>query len=113
MVFLADDSELWYSFGLNRPADPNTPEVPETPTLVAGAAGSFTANWPSARRADHYRVWKQVVGVDADFVFLDNPHDPTETVTGYTSGKTVKICVSAVNDAGETSKSEPAELVVP
>jgi hypothetical protein len=95
------------------PGAPNTPDVPDAPTLTAGAAGSVLADWPDARRADHYRVFKQVVGTDADFVFVDHPTDSDLTLTGLPHGATVKVCVSAVNAAGESQRSDPAEIVVP
>lgn len=110
---LEDDDPLWNAFGLNMPGAPNTPDVPDAPTLSAGAGGSVLADWPDARRADYYRVFQQVVGVDADFVFVDNPADSDLTLTGLPHGATVKICVSAVNAAGESQRSEPTEIIVP
>jgi hypothetical protein len=113
---LADDDPRWNAFGLNLPSAPNTPDVPDVPDapiLTAGAPGTVLADWADARRADHYRVFKQIVGVDADFVFVDNPTDSDCTLTGLPHGATVKICVSAVNAAGESLKSDPAQIVVP
>ncbi|HZL77931.1 MAG TPA: hypothetical protein VFC17_03690 [Candidatus Limnocylindrales bacterium] len=65
------------------------------------------------RRADHYRVFKQVVGVDADFVFAGNPTDSNLTLTGLPHAAMVKICVSSVNAAGESQRSDAAQIVVP
>lgn len=110
---LADDDPRWNAFGLNLPAAPNTPEVPDAPALTVGTAGTVLADWPDATRADYYRVFKQVVGVDAEFVFANRASDSDLTLTGLPSGSTVKICVSAVNAAGETAKSDPAQIVVP
>ena len=110
---LADDDPQWASFGLRMPGAPSLPEVPDAPTLTAGAAGVVIASWDAAVRAENYRVWKQVVGTDVDFVFVDNPHDTGATITGLPTGATVKVCVSAVNDGGESAKSAAAQRVVP
>src|SRR5436309_2392914 len=36
----------------------------------AGTPGSIIADWGKARRADRYRVFKQIVGTDPDFVHV-------------------------------------------
>ena len=110
---LADDDPRWNAFGLNLPAAPNTPDVPDSPVLTVGTAGTVLADWPDARRADYYRVFKQVVGTDPDFVFVNRAADSDLTLTGLPSGATVKICVTAVNAAGESAKSDPGQIVVP
>jgi hypothetical protein len=50
---IADDDPRWHAFGLNRPSDPETPEVPESLVLTAGPLGTGTvlADWADARRA--------------------------------------------------------------
>ena len=72
--------------------------------------------WWSAHHAgedaEHYRVWKQVVGVDADFVAAGSPTDSDFTLTGLPSGATVKVRVTAVNDAGESQPSVTKQIVV-
>lgn len=110
---LQDDDPRWNAFGLNLPSAPNTPDVPDAPVLTAGAPGTMLADWADTRRADHYRVFKQVVGVDADFVFAGNPTDSNLTLTGLPHAATVKICVSSVNAAGESQRSDAAQIVVP
>ena len=59
---LEDDDARWYAFGLNPPGAPETPEIPEGLVLAGNGAGAVAADWSDAPRADHYRVWKQVVG---------------------------------------------------
>lgn len=75
--------------------------------------GEVVADWSDAPRADRYRVWKQVVGVDAEFVAFGTPTDSDFTLTGLPSGATVKVRVTAVNDAGESEASETKQIVVP
>lgn len=110
---LEDDDARWYAFGLNPPGVAETPEVPEGLVLAGGDAGEVAADWSDAPRADHYRVWKQVVGVDAGFVAVGSPTDSDFTLTGLPSGATVKVRVTAVNDAGESTPSATQQIVVP
>ena len=110
---LADDDARWYAFGLNPPGAPETPEIPEGLVLAAGGAGELGADWSDAPRAGHYRVWKQVVGVDAGFIAVGSPTDSDFTLEGLPSGTTVKVQITAVNDAGESQPSETRQMVVP
>ena len=110
---LPGDDARWYAFGLNPPGAPETPEIPAGLVLAAGNAGAVLGDWSDAPRADHYRVWKQVVGVDAAPVAVGSPTDSDFTLTGLPSGATVKVYVTAVNDAGESQPSEVKQIVVP
>jgi hypothetical protein len=110
---LADEDARWYAFGLNPPGAPATPEVPDGLALAGGGPGTVDADWSDAARAEHYRVWKQVVGVDADFVAVGSPTDSDFTLTGLPSGATVKVQITAVNDAGESQPSTTQQMVVP
>jgi hypothetical protein len=75
------------------------------------ARSSFPGTRP--RRADHYRAYKQVVGVDPDFINVGGPTDPEFTYTGLPSGKTVNIQITAVNSAGESDPCATGSIVVP
>jgi len=110
---LQDDDPRWNAFGLNMPASPNTPDVPDMPSLTPGAPGIVLVTWSAASRADHYRVWKQIVGVDANFIAAGSPTDTSLILGGLPHAATLKICVSATNAAGESQRSDPAEVVVP
>jgi hypothetical protein len=110
---LEDDDARWYAFGLNRPSDPQTPDVPEDLILAAGPAGTVIADWGNARRAERYRVFKQIVGTDADFVFNQTVTESDATLSSLPSGETLKVRVTAANDAGESAPSVEQEIVVP
>ncbi len=112
-TLLEDDDARWYAFGLNPPGAPATPDIPEGLVLSGNGAGAVAADWSDAARADHYRVWKQVVGVDAGFVAAGSPTDSDFTLTGLPSGATVKVYLTAVNGAGESTPSETQQIVVP
>jgi hypothetical protein len=103
----------WLDFGFNIPADNSTPDAPQDLTLSAGSRGHLVADWPRTPRAMRYRVYKQVVGVDPDFVFAKTVTDAEANLNTFTSGTTVKVEVTAVNDTGESLPSAPVQQVVP
>lgn len=109
---LEDTDPLWLAFGLNLPGATALPDAADGLVLTLGTAGTVLADWSDAARATRYRVFKQIVGVDAAFVFVANVNDSDYTLTGLPSGKTVKVQIIAANDAGQ---SDPivAEVTVP
>ena len=104
---------MWLAFGLNEPGAASTPDVPEAVSVVPGTPGVLHVNWPAARLAMHYRVWKQIVGTDANPIAVASPTDTEATLSGLPSGATVKITVTSVNDAGESTPSTEISVVVP
>lgn len=112
-TLLSDEDPLWHAFGLSRPADEETPESPSFTSLIASVPGTLLADWDDALRADHYRVWILIVGVDTEFRAVDSPSDSDATLGGLPSGATVKVRVTSVNDAGESQPGPEATAVVP
>ncbi len=110
---LDDNDPLWEAFGLTKPGSDSTPGVPTGLVLVAGATGNVQSNWSPPARVNHFRVYKRVAGVDADFVNVGGPTDPEYTLTGQPSGKTVDMQVTAVNSAGESAPSATVSIIVP
>jgi hypothetical protein len=107
---LEDDDPLWYAFGFDRPADGQQPGPVSDLVLTAGGPGIVLANWDDARRAERYRVLKQVVGTDpAPVVVTGTLYENELTLQGLPSGQSVKITVLAVNAAGDgpATVSEP------
>ena len=101
---LDDDDPTWHAFGLNRPADPETPGIPADLVLTAGLPGSIQVSWSPARRAGRYRVYKKEEG-ETEYQSAATTFTPAAAITGLTSGVTVQIQVSAANDA---VKAKPA-----
>ena len=110
---LPDDSPLWYAFGLNRPADPATPGIPDQLVLTAGAAGSGTVivDWTTSRRATGYRVKIQVTGEAQPRLFGLFADDQT-TVTGLPLGPVLTVTIIAHNEAGDSAESPAATLTL-
>jgi hypothetical protein len=109
---LADDDSRWYSFGLNPPAAPETPEAVDGLELHSSGAGTVVATWTNPPRADRYRVLKQVVGVDAELVAVETVYDTQFAFTGLTAGKTLRVQIVPVNEAGTGEPSETMEIVI-
>ena len=110
---LSDIDPRWDSFGLNAPGSDTTPDAPEALVVTPGASGTLFVDWADARHAARYRVWLQVVGVDADFRAGTTVTDSDATLSALPSGKTVKVRVTAVSDTGlESVPSATVEAVV-
>lgn len=110
---LEDNDPRWLAFGLNLPGATNLPDVADSVVLTAGPAGTVLVDWSDTARATRYRVFKQVVTVDLNFIAAVTVTDSDATLSGLLSGKTVRIKIIAANDAGEAQASTVAEIVVP
>ena len=44
-------------------------------TITAAGTGRELLSWPYAMRAEYYRVFIKRVGIDADFINVDDPKD--------------------------------------
>lgn len=109
---LAADDPRWYSFGLTPPAAPETPEMVEEVVLTIGGSGIVLASWTNPPRAGRYRVLKQIVGVDAEFVTVETVYDTQFTFTGLPAGKTLRVQIVSANEAGTGDPSETVEIVI-
>ena len=112
-TLLADDDPRWHEFGLSMPGDPDTPEPVQGLTLAANMAGAVKADWLRAPRATRYRVFRQVLPVDAAPVNGVTVHDLQVILEGLPSGKTLQVTIVAANEAGEAPASSPASIVIP
>jgi hypothetical protein len=110
--FMEGDDPRWLEFGFNVPEDGEMPDLPEDLTVTPAGAGHLLATWTPGLRSARFHVFKQVVNVDPDFVFVETVTDPTADLNTFTPGQHVKVQVTAVNDAGETQPTEPVEAVV-
>ena len=103
---------IYLSFGLNMPGSLSIPSVPTN--LIAVLVGPVAAalKWDRAERASRYRLYKKTVGVDADFVLVETRDDLDFVLEGLTANSTTQVAVSAVNDGGESAKSEVVTIVI-
>jgi hypothetical protein len=88
--------------------------VPERVAAVAGAAGSgaLLVDFADARRADSYRV-ALVNAADNQPVAERIVAESEAAFTGLPPGITVKVTVTARNEAGEGKESAAITAVVP
>ena len=100
-------------FGFNIPDSVSTPDVPLN--LIAVLIGPLSAalKWDKAARAERYRIYKKVVGVDSEMVLAGTRDDLDFVLEGLPAGKTIQIAVAAVNSAGESQLSQVVSIVTP
>jgi hypothetical protein len=107
LILLDPLDSRWLSFGFPKPGASETPDVPENlrVTLIGNTAAAL--KWNAAPRAEYYRVWKRVVGVDEELVAVGSPADVDFTIEELPSNAEIEIAVSAVNNGGESPRGEP------
>ncbi len=97
---------IWLAFGFNMPGADETPEAPENVSLRLINNTSGALAWEAAPRAEYYRVWKKIVGVDPELVAVGSPTDLDFTLEELPANSTIEVAVSAVNNGGESPMSE-------
>jgi hypothetical protein len=110
---LTNDDPRWRRFGLKRPADPELAEVVSGVVVEGAGAGHLFVRWSGSTRAERYRLRKQVVGTDADFVDGPTVTDLAVNMNTFPSGAKVRVQVVAANEAGDSVPSETVEATVP
>ncbi|MDB6027781.1 MAG: hypothetical protein JWM68_4004 [Verrucomicrobiales bacterium] len=97
---------LWKAFGFNIPGADQTPESPLNLSAVVIGPGTAALRWDATAHAEYYRVWKRVIGLDAEPVAVGSPADLDFTLENLPAASTIEIYVSAVNNGGESQLSE-------
>jgi hypothetical protein len=98
----------WLKFFDRIPGDPRVPDQVEE--VTASVAGNIMiVNWPDAPRADHYKLFKQVVGVDAEPVLVSSVED-SDAQFPVTPGTVVKLQVVPSNAMGDGPASDVLEI---
>ncbi len=110
---LAADDPRWQNFGFNIPADNSTPAAPQNLAVMDGLRGHLLASWDRTPGAERYRVRKQVVGLDLDFVLAKTTSETEADLNTFQPGQRVRLEVSALNSAGESLPTDPVEHVIP
>ena len=100
----------WLKFTDRIPGDLRVPEAVEKISAVAQPGGVITLDWGDTTRAEHYKVFKQVVGVDAEPVLFTTVDDSDARITGVPGGATVKLQIVATNAVGDAPASEVIQL---
>ncbi|MDB6027902.1 MAG: hypothetical protein JWM68_4125 [Verrucomicrobiales bacterium] len=101
----------WKTFGFNQPGAEQRPDAPENIQVVLVNETTAMIEIPSTPRASYYRVYKRVIGVDAEPVAIGSPSDTDFTQEDLPRKATVEFFVSAVNSGGESALSAPVTVV--
>ncbi len=101
----------WTSFGFNKPGAQETPDVPENVVATLIGPTAVAVKWKAPARAEYYRVFKKVIGADEEAVAVGSPADLDFTIEGLPTNATVEIQISAVNNGGESQRSEAVTIV--
>jgi len=107
---LDPNDSRWLAFGLNIPGAPATPDVPTHLMVTLLGPGLGALKWDAGARADHYRVWQKVHGIDTDYVAIGSPTDLDFDAQALPAASTIDFAVSAVNDGGESALSAPVTV---
>lgn len=100
----------WLKFYDRIPGDPRPPEKVVAVTATAQPGGVIVVDWPDTPRAARYKVLKQVVGTDADFVVAETVEESDAQLRNVPSGATVKLKIVPVNGVGPGTPSDVIEL---
>ena len=112
-IALDDTDPLWLAFGFNKPGILSIPVVPAGLIAMLVGPTSVALKWNKAARAERYRIYKKVVGVDSEMVWVETREELDFTVDGLPSGKTIQLAITAVNNGGESQLSEAVSVVTP
>jgi hypothetical protein len=111
---LAGDDPRWNGFGLNMPDAVGLPEVPENLVVTGAGPEHLRAKWDASPLGVRYRVFRKIMGVDADFVLVKTTTETETDLNTFTSGEVVRVRVAAVNADGAASLlCDPVEQTVP
>lgn len=104
---------VFYATRQGEQPDPGQPPAaPSAPTLSAMPGGTVDIAWQAVTEATSYRVEKQVVGVDPEFVELSSGTDLNAQISDLPLGSTLRIRIIAINDNGASEPSDVSEIVV-
>lgn len=101
---------IYLAFGLNIPGAQAIPSVPINLTAALLNAAALL-KWDAAERAERYRIYKKVIGVDADFVLVDSREELDYMLEALPANATIQLAVSAMNNGGESALSEAVTIV--
>jgi hypothetical protein len=109
---LADGAAEWYYFGLVPPAGAEVPAAPDGVTGHQVGPTSAAFGWPASPRAEKYRPFKKVDGVEANFVELDLTSEKQVLIENLPTKATIHFQLSAYNAAGDSTQSEVVSVTL-
>lgn len=120
-----DDAEIRAKIGLpaqrraqgasgegGAPPLPGVPGVPDGLTAHQTGPTSAAVTWAASPRAEKYRPFKKLEGVDTDFVALDMTSETRVILENLPAKAVVHFQVTAQNAAGESARSAEAAVTL-
>jgi hypothetical protein len=104
-TLLSPTDPTWKAFGLNPPGAVQAPEVPENVIVDIMNHEGAVVRWDPAPRAEYYRSFARVEGVDTEFQSVGNSSDPHFILQPLPANAIVELAISAVNAGGESARS--------
>jgi hypothetical protein len=101
------EDRRWRRFGLNIPAEPETPAQPEAVTVSSPEPGKLLLSCAPVPFAERYRWFAQRVGTSVEIASSGSSIEPLFVVEGLVAGARYNVCVSAVNVAGNEGSKSP------
>ena len=102
---------MWEAVGFKRPGFKSVPEVPTEVVAESISPTSVVVKGKQSARAERYRLWRKVEGVDAEFVEVATRVGFDFLLEGLLLGSTIQLAVSAVNSGRESRLSEAVTVV--
>ncbi len=102
----------WEAFGLNQPGLKQAPGRPGKVSIVLSGLAA-AVKWQKSPRAEHYRLWLRVIGVDEIAIPVGSPSDPAFTIEPLPAASQIEVSLSAVNNGGESARSEVVVVTTP
>ncbi|MBA4146582.1 MAG: fibronectin type III domain-containing protein [Verrucomicrobia bacterium] len=96
----------WTTFGFNTPGVKERPPTPTNIKVVLIGPNALSVKWDRSARAEYYRVWMRIVGVGTELGVVGTPADLDMTLESLPSNSIVEVALSAMNNGGESARSE-------
>jgi hypothetical protein len=106
-------ASVWDDFGFKRPGILSTPEVPENVVVQPLGDDGAMVTCDRAPRGRRYQLWEKVEGVNEDFVLVETRKNRKFGRYDLPSGAEVLYAIVAVNNGGESRRSEPVKVKLP
>ena len=103
--------DRWTAFGLNKPGLKETPAVPGQVSVALVTGTTASVKWAKAARAEYYRIWMKVNGVDLAMQPVGSPADLNFALENLPPNAQIEVAVSAVNNGGESAFSQVVTFV--
>jgi hypothetical protein len=97
--------QRFIAYGFNKPGAVSIPGIPANIVTILIANSGIAIRWDAAARAERYRVYAKIIGVNAEPVLVGASEDLGFVIESLPANAAVEIAVSAINASGESARS--------